>query len=83
MTINNLRNQKAAVPLVAAVYSMKQSKLPHITKDEEKGIELMHDFFDYGVDYTKGGPLTTEDKEKDRLINLGMQRFWAEEFEEL
>jgi hypothetical protein len=61
---------------------MNGSQLPPRTEEEEEGIRLMQDFFDFEVDYCKGGPLVVEEEEKARLMNLGWTRFNQEEFEE-
>ena len=61
---------------------MRKSKLPPRTEEEEKGIELMQDFFNFEVDYCKDGILTVDDEEKARLMELGWSRFAQEEFEE-
>jgi len=60
---------------------MAKSKLPPRTEDEEKGLQALQDFFDFEVDYCKGGPLVAKDEEQARLINLGMKRFTQEEME--
>lgn len=57
-----------------------KSKLPPRTSDEEKGIEMLHEYLDQ-ADYQEGAEWTSTPEEAG-LMDLGMKRFCQEEFEE-
>lgn len=53
--------------------------LPKRTDEEQRGIILVEDYFDYQVDYTKGGPLPpVKDLETLRLMRIGLERLDSE-----
>ena len=55
--------------------------LPPRTEDEERGMKLCEELFDFGMDYETGKPYKELTEEEKRLINLGWKRFNDEEFD--
>lgn len=58
------------------------NSLPPRSEEEEEGIRLLKDLFDFGVDYSESGQLTSGDAEKDRLMGIGWSRMTMEEINE-